>query len=151
MSSVLPPAGFVEGIIVNGKGQRIINEDSYHGRVGEAILRNPQEKHYLVLDSRQFGDLEHPPLGGFRVVATGETVGELEAELKLPPARSVSRWSYTTGTPARARIRCSTNTPTTCERWTRGPGRPAIYRSIPAHTSRYSPLADYAYVPAARC
>ncbi|MBP8926590.1 MAG: FAD-dependent oxidoreductase [Pseudomonadales bacterium] len=80
-----PPAGFVEGIIVNGKGQRIINEDSYHGRVGEAILRNPQEKHYLVLDSRQFGDLEHPPLGGFRVVATGETVGELEAELKLPP------------------------------------------------------------------
>jgi 3-oxo-5alpha-steroid 4-dehydrogenase len=79
-----PPAGLVEGIMINGSGQRFINEDCYHGRMGEAILRNYPDKHYLVFDSRLFGCLEKPPLGNFRVVATGETVEELERELALP-------------------------------------------------------------------
>ena len=79
-----PPAELVEGIMVNSKGQRFINEDCYHGRMGEAILRNYPEKHYLVIDSRLFHTMERPPLGGFRVVATGETIAELEAELALP-------------------------------------------------------------------
>ena len=79
-----PPAGLVEGIMINSKGQRFINEDCYHGRMGEAILKNYPEKHYLVIDSRLFHTMERPPLGGFRVVATGETIEELEAELALP-------------------------------------------------------------------
>ena len=79
-----PPAELVEGIMINSKGQRFINEDCYHGRMGEAILRNYPEKHYLVIDSRLFHTMERPPLGGFRVVATGETIAELEAELALP-------------------------------------------------------------------
>jgi 3-oxo-5alpha-steroid 4-dehydrogenase len=79
-----PPAGLVEGIMINSKGQRFINEDCYHGRMGEAILRNAPEKHYLVVDSRLFDCFERPPLGGFNVVATGETIGELEEELGLP-------------------------------------------------------------------
>ena len=79
-----PPAGLVEGIMINSKGQRFINEDCYHGRMGEAILRNYPEKHYLLIDSRLFHTMERPPLGGFKVVATGETIEELEAELALP-------------------------------------------------------------------
>ena len=79
-----PPADLVEAIMINSKGQRFINEDCYHGRMGEAILRNYPEKHYLVIDSRLFHTMERPPLGGFKVVATGDTVEELEAELALP-------------------------------------------------------------------
>ena len=37
-----------------------------------------------MIDSRLFHTMERPPLGGFRVVATGETIEELEAELALP-------------------------------------------------------------------
>ena len=70
--------------MINSKGQRFINEDCYHGRMGEAILKNYPEKHYLLIDSRLFHTMERPPLGGFKVVATGETIEELEAELALP-------------------------------------------------------------------
>ncbi|MRI33449.1 flavoprotein [Endozoicomonas sp. OPT23] len=84
-----PPSSFVDGIIVNGKGQRVINEDSYQGVVGDLILNAPDEKFYLVIDSRNFEALEKPPLGGFGVAGVGETIEELEEELNMP-ARSLS-------------------------------------------------------------
>ena len=78
-----PPSAFVEGIFIDETGQRFINEDGYHGRTGHAILNRPG-RHWLVLDGAHFDSLDRPPLGGYRVNATGETADELEQELGLP-------------------------------------------------------------------
>ncbi|MCX2979311.1 FAD-dependent oxidoreductase [Halieaceae bacterium IMCC14734] len=80
-----PPSCMVEGILVNGKGQRVVAEDVYHGRLGEEMFAAPDEKFYMVIDSRNFEAMEKPPLGGYSVAAVGETIEELEAELALPP------------------------------------------------------------------
>ncbi|NND69884.1 MAG: FAD-dependent oxidoreductase [Halioglobus sp.] len=79
-----PPHQFLESIIVDDSGQRFINEDVYHGRLGSAILDRPDRRFYLVIDSRHFDVLERPPLGGYPVAGTGETIEELETELALP-------------------------------------------------------------------
>jgi 3-oxo-5alpha-steroid 4-dehydrogenase len=79
-----PPHQFLESIIINGRGERFINEDVYHGRLGSAILDHPDERYYLLIDSRHFSLLERPPMGGYPVAGTGETIDELELELALP-------------------------------------------------------------------
>ena len=79
-----PPNEFLESIIIDSTGQRFMNEDVYHGRMGAAILEHPERRYYLVIDSRHFEVLERPPMGGFPVAGTGETIEELEQELQLP-------------------------------------------------------------------
>jgi succinate dehydrogenase/fumarate reductase flavoprotein subunit len=79
-----PPRQFLESIIVDESGARFINEDVYHGRLGSAILDRPEGRYYLVIDSRHFDVLDKPPMGGYPVRGTGETVEELEGELELP-------------------------------------------------------------------
>ncbi len=79
-----PPGEFLESIIINDAGQRFINEDVYHGRMGQAILENPGRRCFLIIDSRYFDLLDKPPFGGYAVAGTGETIEELESELKLP-------------------------------------------------------------------
>jgi len=79
-----PPNEFLESIIVDDTGQRFINEDVYHGRLGSAILDRPDRRYYLIIDSRYFDVLDKPPMGGYQVAAVAETAEELEAELKLP-------------------------------------------------------------------
>lgn len=79
-----PPGQFLESIIVDESGKRFINEDVYHGRLGSAILDRPEGRYYLIIDSRHFEVLERPPMGGYPVAGTGESIEELEAELNLP-------------------------------------------------------------------
>jgi 3-oxo-5alpha-steroid 4-dehydrogenase len=79
-----PPHQFLESVIVDETGQRFINEDVYHGRLGSAILDRPEGRYYLIIDSRHFEVLEKPPLGGYPVAGTGENIEELAAELALP-------------------------------------------------------------------
>jgi len=79
-----PPATITYGILVNDKGQRIINEDVYHSRLGEAILHDGGERHYFIVTVDQYGDYEKLNFMAAEVVATGETVEELAEELSLP-------------------------------------------------------------------
>ncbi len=79
-----PPGEFLQGMIINDAGQRFVNEDVYHGRVGQAILENAGRRIFLVIDSRFFSLLDKPPLGNYSVAGTGETIEELEGELDLP-------------------------------------------------------------------
>ncbi len=79
-----PPKEFLNAILVDGSGQRFINEDVYHGRMGSAILDRPEQRYFLILDGRFFDVLDRPPMGGYPVAGTGETLAELEAELQLP-------------------------------------------------------------------
>lgn len=79
-----PPSKFVESVIIDDTGQRFINEDVYHGRMGSAILDRPERKFYLIIDSQYFDCLQKPPLGGFDVAQTGDSIEELESNLALP-------------------------------------------------------------------
>ena len=71
---------------MNDKGQRFINEDVYHSRLGNAILHDNGERFYFIVTVEQYGDYEKMNYMGADVVGTGETVQELEEELGLPEA-----------------------------------------------------------------
>lgn len=83
----LPPECLIKGIFINERGQRFINEDAYHGRIGQYILRQPEGKAWLLLDNAIF---ERPVLyPNIEVAAVGETWQEIEAELGLPAGELV--------------------------------------------------------------
>ena len=42
-----PPASMTKGIVINDKGQRFINEDVYHGRLGAFAVRQQSERIYF--------------------------------------------------------------------------------------------------------
>jgi len=79
-----PPSSLTYGIFVNAQGQRFINEDCYHGRVGAHVRRQPEGPIYLILNVEDYGNYETRSYLGASVAATGESVAELTAELGLP-------------------------------------------------------------------
>jgi succinate dehydrogenase/fumarate reductase flavoprotein subunit len=83
-----PPASLTYSIIVNGKGQRFVNEDAYHGRIGTRLLEQYREQNneriYMIADVDAYGNYEEGSWLNADVVATGETIEELEQELGLP-------------------------------------------------------------------
>lgn len=81
-----PPSSLTYGIIINDKGQRFINEDCYHGRVGHnALIEQRNSKRiYIVTDVDGYGDYEKMSYLGAQVAATGDSIEELEGELELP-------------------------------------------------------------------
>ena len=79
-----PPGSLVKGIFVNGQGQRFINEDCYHGRVSNYILRQPGERIWLLEDHATYATGEMQQLAKIEIGAAGETWEEIERELRLP-------------------------------------------------------------------
>ena len=79
-----PPATLTYGLFINAQGQRFINEDSYHGRVGAKLLQQPGNRVFLLLSFDDYGDYEQESYLGSSVAGTGETIEELEQELELP-------------------------------------------------------------------
>ena len=77
------PASLTNGIFINSMGQRFINEDCYHGRVGSYALRQPGERIYLVLNVEDYGNYEQMNYIFAPVAGTGESIEELEGELEL--------------------------------------------------------------------
>lgn len=76
------PESLVKGIFVNERGQRFINEDCYHGRVSRAMLDQPGERVFLLVDNAIF---ERPlDLARIEIAAVGESWEEVERELGLP-------------------------------------------------------------------
>lgn len=84
---VFPPEQLLRGILVNAQGQRFINEDAYHGRVTHYMMRQPDDHCWLLVDNSIFArpwvfqDIE--------ISATGESWGEVEAELGMPAGELV--------------------------------------------------------------
>lgn len=76
-----PPESLIKGIFINERGQRFINEDTYHGRVAHYVLRQPNGRVWLLVDNEIFGR----PLiqQDITIAAVGETWEEVEAELGL--------------------------------------------------------------------
>jgi 3-oxo-5alpha-steroid 4-dehydrogenase len=84
------PRNLVHGILVNRLGQRFVNEDTYQGRVGQTALLHAHGHAYLIVDE------EHYTPNWLNVHASwvGETPGELETELGLPPGSLTATVSY---------------------------------------------------------
>jgi succinate dehydrogenase/fumarate reductase flavoprotein subunit len=81
------PQMVVRGILVNGRGQRYITEDTYPGRIGQATLIQRDNEAYLIIDEESLEQalasetavpIRRPPTW------TAESVEELEAEIGLP-------------------------------------------------------------------
>jgi 3-oxo-5alpha-steroid 4-dehydrogenase len=77
---IIPPRRLIEGIIVDGLGQRFINEDTYMGRVGQAALYQRDATCFLVIDEAGY----EPNWMGLEASWVCETVEELEQEMGLP-------------------------------------------------------------------
>ena len=84
-----PPASLTYGVFINAQGQRFINEDCYHGRVGAYVLKQSGDRVYLVLSVDDYGDYEEVSYLGAAVAGTGETLEELEEELALPKGQLI--------------------------------------------------------------
>ncbi len=77
-----PPANMTNGILVNSQGQRFINEDCYHGRVGYHLMQQLGDRIYMIFHA---DENFKPPMFLFaEICGTGETIEELEEELDVP-------------------------------------------------------------------
>ena len=77
---ITPPRTLIHGILVNGRGQRFINEDTYMGRIGRTALYEQEGEVYLVVDESSY----EVNWMGLKASWVCETVAELEAEIGLP-------------------------------------------------------------------
>ncbi|MGO4618090.1 FAD-dependent oxidoreductase [Nocardia sp. 2YAB30] len=82
------PQLLARGILVNGRGQRYIPEDTYPGRIGQATLIQQENQAYLVIDEASYeaGLATETSTPFFRQPPTwaAETVAELESDMGLP-------------------------------------------------------------------
>lgn len=76
-----PPADITKGIIINEQGQRFINEDCYHSRVGSYALNQLGRRIYFVLHASD--DFQPPQFLFADFAGTGETIEELAEEIKI--------------------------------------------------------------------
>lgn len=83
---ITPPRALVGGVLVNGHGQRFINEDTYYGRVGQEALFHQDGEMYLIVDEA----LYQPNRVGMQASWVCETAEELEAEIGLPDGSLVA-------------------------------------------------------------
>jgi 3-oxo-5alpha-steroid 4-dehydrogenase len=82
------PQLLVRGILINGRGQRYVAEDTYPGRIGQLTLYHQDDKAYLVIDADAHEqamaarsatpELLRPPTW------VCESVADLEQEIGLP-------------------------------------------------------------------
>jgi 3-oxo-5alpha-steroid 4-dehydrogenase len=82
-----PPTSHIRGILVNRQGQRFINEDCYHGRVTEAIMKKADGRAYLIVDDALYDEAQM--LAPYKIVAVEETLEELEQALEMPEGELV--------------------------------------------------------------
>lgn len=78
---ITPPREVVRGVIVNGRGERFINEDTYFGHVGQAILSEQDGVAWLLTDEPRYVVNRV----GMRAEHVCETWEELAREIDLPP------------------------------------------------------------------
>jgi succinate dehydrogenase/fumarate reductase flavoprotein subunit len=77
-----PPARLTYGLLVNGEGQRFVNEDAYLARLGHYAGLQRNQEIYLFVQEEDF-ELSHY-MDPLRIAGTGDTVAEVEAEAGLP-------------------------------------------------------------------
>lgn len=84
----IDPQQLVRGILVNGRGQRYVPEDTYPGRVGQLTLYHQDNTAFLIIDEKAQEEAMaslSPQLMMRPPTWVCETVAELESEMGLPP------------------------------------------------------------------
>jgi 3-oxo-5alpha-steroid 4-dehydrogenase len=84
------PRSLKYGILVNAKGQRFVNEDTYMGRVGQRALVKELGQVYLIVDEAHYA----PNWLGIGATWVCETAAELESEIGLPVGALVETIDY---------------------------------------------------------
>ncbi|MGE4365021.1 FAD-dependent oxidoreductase [Mycolicibacterium austroafricanum] len=82
------PQQLVRGILVNGRGQRYVPEDTYPGRIGQLTLYHQDNTAYLIIDGHAQDEAMAsltPQLMLRPPTWVADTVAELEAEIGLAP------------------------------------------------------------------
>jgi 3-oxo-5alpha-steroid 4-dehydrogenase len=90
VAAPINPPVLVRGIVVNGVGQRFINEDTYAGRIAQIMLFKHDNRGFGIVDERCIEEGEDPnrvdrpffPL--LKPTSVCATLSELEGELGLP-------------------------------------------------------------------
>jgi len=85
INAIYPPGSHCQGVLVNGQGQRFINEDAYSGRFSDAMLTRAQGRVFLILDDDIHGETQ----AFHKVAAVEETIGDLERTLAMPEGELV--------------------------------------------------------------
>jgi succinate dehydrogenase/fumarate reductase flavoprotein subunit len=83
-SPFYPPGQLLKGVLVNKKGRRFVAEDSYHGRSSGAILLQPDQTAYLIVDNAMFS---RPEMGGQELVDAWDNFADMERDLGMPEGR----------------------------------------------------------------
>ncbi|QXU54396.1 FAD-dependent oxidoreductase [Rhodococcus sp. LW-XY12] len=82
------PQLMARGILVNGRGQRYVPEDTYPGRIGQLTLLKNDNQAYLIIDEQAYEEgcaaTSSTPFFRFRPKWVAETVAELESDMELP-------------------------------------------------------------------
>lgn len=81
----LVPGLAARGIVVNDKGVRFVNEDTYPGRIGQAALFTQGMRVWVVLDEEAFEAVPEQQRWGVRPTHVADTAEELGATMGLPP------------------------------------------------------------------
>lgn len=78
------PAIVCRGMLVNGLGQRFINEDVYPGMYSAAAVRHQPGPWWAIIDESGFEAVPRHELWGVRPHHAADTLAELERELGMP-------------------------------------------------------------------
>jgi succinate dehydrogenase/fumarate reductase flavoprotein subunit len=90
MTPYFPPSSHLKGVLVSAQGQRFINEDCYHARVTDAILRKADGRAFLILDDETYGKTLAP----YEMAGIEESFEGLERELGIPEGNLVHTLEY---------------------------------------------------------
>ncbi|WP_020500475.1 FAD-dependent oxidoreductase [Sciscionella marina] len=82
----LIPGMIARGMIVNGKGQRFINEDTYPGLVGQAALFRQGMDVWVIIDEQGYEAIPEAERWGVRPTQVADSPGELAELIGLPPS-----------------------------------------------------------------
>jgi succinate dehydrogenase/fumarate reductase flavoprotein subunit len=76
-----PPPALKQALLVNREGRRFINEDAYHGRIGEFALHRCGGEAWMIIDSSID---ERPANTPAPLIAVEEDIASLEQALGMP-------------------------------------------------------------------
>ena len=82
----IDPQQLVRGILVNGRGQRFVAEDTYPGRVGQQTLYHQDNTAYLIIDGDAQDEAMAAPSPQLMMrppTWVGDSVADLESEIGL--------------------------------------------------------------------
>lgn len=78
------PAMMARGIVVNRHGQRVLNEDTYPGRVGQAALFRHDLECWVILDEKGYEEVPERERWGVLPHHVAESLAELEELVGMP-------------------------------------------------------------------